>query len=242
LGHVSITVEEIAALEGLERNDSIATVNHLQTLIERDKTALAREIHDDLGGYLIASAMDITVLKERFAAHDTDSLNRFERVTQSLNAAVDMMRRVTEELRPTLLDNVGLFAALRWQIKHMVHRSKIRCTEQLPAIEPRLTPAAAIVLFRAGQESLVVAENQPAVTGVNFAIAIDRECLSMCTMADGTATAPSEDSRGYIALGFLRHRIRAIGGTVTMTHPDDKGIHLVVRVGLATVLATSDAE
>jgi hypothetical protein len=68
----------------------------------------------------------------------------------------------------------------------MVHRSKIRCTEQLPAIEPRLTPAAAIVLFRASQESLVVAENQPAVTGVNFAIAIDRECLSMCTMADGT--------------------------------------------------------
>jgi signal transduction histidine kinase len=63
-----------------------------------------------------------------------------ERDKTTLNASIDMMRRITEELRPTLLDNVGLLAALRWQIKDMCRRLAIQCDEHMPEAEPQLTP------------------------------------------------------------------------------------------------------
>src|SRR6266849_5868732 len=159
------------------RNSSSEIVTNLQALVERDKAELAREIHDELGGYLIAASMDVTVLKHRFALLDEDSQQRFTRVSSMLNAAVDMMRRVTEELHPTLLDNVGLFAALRWQMKHMSNRSKLTCTEHFPETEPSFSAAASIALFRIGQEALVVAEDQEAVTAVDLSITVNPDCL-----------------------------------------------------------------
>src|ERR1700681_4216438 len=160
-------------------NRPTVTVNQLQLLVEQDKIALAREIHDELGGHLIATAMDLASLKQRFVDTDADAVEKIDRATHSLNAAVDMMRRVTEELHPTLLDNVGLFAALRWQIKHMSHRSNIICTEHLPELELRLRPATAITLFRVGQEAMVVAENQAGVTLMDFAMMVENESITM---------------------------------------------------------------
>jgi signal transduction histidine kinase len=88
-----------------------------------------------------------------------------------------MMRRITEELRPTLLDNVGLLAALRWQIKDMSRRLAIQCREHMPDMEPALTPSELISIFRAGQESLLVAENQADATDVDFTLTVNRGLL-----------------------------------------------------------------
>jgi len=216
---------------------STVTVNHLQLLIEQEKTALAREIHDDLGGHLIATAMDLAFLKARFAAMDPLALERLERATSSLTAAVDMMRRVTEELHPTLLDNVGLFAALRWQIKHMCQRASIVCREHLPERELRLRPATAITLFRVGQEALTIAENQSDVTRVDFGITVHNDTLRLDVSTDGAAALPPEGSRGDIALGFLRHRLEAMNGRVSVSHSTSSGLHLTAEVHLDTVSA-----
>lgn len=213
-----------------------ATVTQLQTLVERDKESLAREIHDDLGGYLIASAMDVTNLRHRFAAHDEDARRKFERLANMLNGAIDMMRRVTEELRPTLLDNVGLFAALRWQIKHRRHRSSIIWVEHLPDTEPLLSHAAAISLYRVGQEALIVAENHPGVQNIDFTVKADTESLALRVMTDGAGGSP-ETTRGDLALGFLQHRVAAMGGEVILGYPDEGGVHLDVHVLLADGLA-----
>jgi signal transduction histidine kinase len=213
-------------------NRPTVTVNQLQLLVEHDKTALAREIHDELGGHLIATAMDLASLKQRFVDTDPDAVEKIDRATSSLNAAVDMMRRVTEELHPTLLDNVGLFTALRWQIRHMCHRSNIICTEHLPELEPRLRPATAITLFRAGQEALVVAENQTGVTLVNFAMMMENESITMRVHANGVSTPPEPDTRGYVALEFLRHRINAMNGTLTLGDPPEGGLSLLAQIHL----------
>ena len=214
------------------------TVNHLQLLVEQEKTALAREIHDVLGGHLIATAMDLALLKRRLPDIDPGGAGIIERAMQSLNAAIDMMRRVTEELHPTLLDNVGLFAALRWQIKHMCRRSSIVCAEHLPEPEPRLSPAASITLFRVGQEALVVAENHPGVTSVDFAMSWDGDVLTMQVSADGASRTSEPQGRGGVALEFLRHRIGAMNGTVSLDHPADGGIVVLTSVRLDTVSAT----
>jgi len=213
-------------------NRPTLTVKQLQLLVEHDKTALAREIHDELGGHLIATAMDLASLKQRFADMDPDAVYKIDRATNSLNAAVDMMRRVTEELHPTLLDNVGLFTALRWQIRHMCHRSNIICTEHLPELEPRLRPATAITLFRVGQEALVVAENQAGVTLVNFTMMMENESITMHVHANGVSTPPEPETRGYVALEFLRHRVDAMNGTLTLGHPPEGGMSLLAQIHL----------
>lgn len=208
-------------------------INHLQLLVERDKATLAREIHDDLGGFLVATAMDIAVLKRRFAVHDHDSARLFDRATQTINAAVDMMRRITEELRPTLLDNVGLLAALRWQIKHMCLRMGIACHQHMPESEPHLTPSELTSIFRAGQEALVVAENQPGVTEVDFTLSIDAGMLSLKVMGNGASAPPKADSRGHVALALLRQRVAAMGGTVDLRQSPICALKLTARIPLA---------
>jgi signal transduction histidine kinase len=214
-------------------SSSSETVTKLQALVERDKAELAREIHDELGGYLIAASMDVTVLKQRFASLDEDSQQRFIRVNSMLNAAVDMTRRVTEELHPTLLDNVGLFAALRWQMKHMCSRAKVTCTEHFPEAEPRLSAAASIALFRIGQEALVVAEDQQDVTAVDLSVTVNPDGLSIRVSSDGVTLKPAPDSRGSVALSFVRHRLAAMGGAVTIEHPASGGMNLTAHVSMA---------
>ncbi len=72
---------------------------------------------------------------------------RFKRIHESLSAGVDLKRRVVEELRPTLLDNMGLFTALRWQFKETCRRTGLRCTETIPETELKFNPDAAIGVF-----------------------------------------------------------------------------------------------
>jgi protein-histidine pros-kinase len=214
---------------------SKAAISYLQSLVERDKTALAREIHDVLGGYLVATAMDIAALRSRFGGQDEDSARIFERLTHTINASIDMTRRITEELRPTLLDNVGLLAALRWQIKDICRRLAIQCDEHLPETEPQLTPSELISIFRAGQESLLVAENQAKVTEIDFTLKVDRGRLSFGILANGSSEPPPEDSRGYLALALLRQRVAAMGGTVELGSREIGGIHLSASIPLTEV-------
>lgn len=216
--------------------NSSDTIIQLQALVERDRAALAREIHDELGEYLIAASMDVTILKQRFLAQDEDSIHRLTRIDSMLNAAIDKMRRMTEELHPTLLDNVGLFAALRWQMKQMCHRSKVTCTEHFPEVEPHLSTAALIALFRVGQEALIVAENQRGVTLTDFTVVVDRDSLAMRIVSDGVSTEPAENSRGFVALAFLRHRLRALDGEFTMESLPAGGVLLTAKVLLANAL------
>jgi two-component system sensor histidine kinase UhpB len=219
-----------------ERINSTAMVTQLQTLVELEKASLARAIHDDMGVYLIASAMDVTLLRHRFS-HDQDSIIKFDRLTRMLHAAIDVMRHVTEELQPTLLDNVGLFAALRWQTKHMCLRSSVTCNAHFPVTEPQLPHAAAIALFRAGQEALVVAEHHPDVSRMDFMMELHGDSLSMQVSTDGAfGPAPVEDTRGLRALGFLLHRLNALGGEVKLTYPATGGMNLSAQVLLSDAL------
>jgi signal transduction histidine kinase len=213
-------------------NASTVTVDLLQSLVEQEKMILAREIHDELGGHLIATAMDLASLRRRFAMTDADAVARIDRATHSLNAAVDMMRRVTEELRPTLLDNVGLVAALRWQGAQICQRSNVQCEFDLPEFEPLLTAALAIKLFRIGQEGLVFAENQPRVTHIKFHLTITESLLTLVIHADGHSALPQPGSRGHTALEFLHHRVNAAQGTFLVTERLGGGITLRADVPL----------
>src|SRR6267154_5417340 len=138
-------------LDVRESADS-ALLTYLQASVEIDKASLAKELHDNLGGLIVAATMDVAWGEEHFSSLASEARGRLARVREALRSALDINRRIIEELRPTLLENVGLFAALSWEIK----QAGLHCSGRYPPSEMHFTPEASIALFRIAQEALAI--------------------------------------------------------------------------------------
>ncbi len=121
-----------------------------------EKHALARELHDELGGLLVAMRMDIAQIRKRLgpAAADAELLTRWERVEQALSQGLELKRRVIEDLRPTLLDNMGLFTALRWLATERSEQAQLTLHMEGLEEDIDLPPETAIAVFRTAQEAV----------------------------------------------------------------------------------------
>ena len=211
-------------------------ITHFQQLAERDKASLARELHDELGGLLIGAVMDLAFVATQVAALGDDTKERMRRVRQALGSAIELTRRITEQLHPTLLDNVGLFAALRWQLGNACAKTDIRCTDELPNFEPRLTSGASIALFRIAQEALLIGLKREGVTAIELVGTMDDKALSIQIVGHGANQVDEPSDLGNVTLESIRHRIRALGGVVNVDHPLDGGIVVAVSTPIANVV------
>jgi signal transduction histidine kinase len=215
---------------------------HLQTVSEREKASLARELHDELGGLLVGARMDISWAEQHLPAGDLDMKQRLNRVQQNLSAGIDLKRRIIEELRPTLLDNVGLIAAMRWQLKESCARAGFKCNEYFPGDEPKLAPDAAISLFRIAQEALTNLGKHSAAKTVDVTMDIDDDMLVFRIADDGRGFNSADTASGAHVLASMRHRVRALGGTLDISSSPSGGI-LDVRIPLSRALrAAAEAE
>lgn len=158
------------------------------------------------------------------------------RVREALGSAIELSRRITEELHPTLLDNVGLFAALRWQLRNACAKTKIKCIDDLPKTGPRLTTRASIALFRSAQEALVIGLERDAVTAIELVGTIDDNALSIAVRGDGANFVDEPQNLSSLTLESIRHRIRALGGVVHVAHPAEGGIIVEVSTPIANVI------
>jgi signal transduction histidine kinase len=96
-----------------------AMVAHLESLSERSRAFFARQLHDDIGGLLVPALMDMTWTDAHLPIAPAVHFQRLTRARESLTRAVDRGRELVDALRPTLLDDVGLFAALGWHGRHL---------------------------------------------------------------------------------------------------------------------------
>jgi len=204
---------------------------HLQNLAEREKAGLARELHDELGGLLVGARMDLSWAEQHLTKDDPDLKARLHRVQQNLAAGVDLKRRIIEELRPTLLDNVGLFAALRWQLKETCGNAGLNCTETYPHEEPRFKAEASIALFRIAQEACRNIIQHAAAHSVSMSLDIDDKMLNMRIVDDGSGISPENfNSVASHGLASMRHRARALGGKVDIRRRENGGTDVFVQI------------
>jgi signal transduction histidine kinase len=211
---------------------------HLQNVAEREKASLARELHDELGGLLVGARMDISWAEQHLANGDADLKQRLNRVQQNLAAGVDLKRRIIEELRPTLLDNVGLFAALRWQLKETCAHAGLGCTESYPDEEPRFKSEASIALFRIAQEAFSNILKHSRAKTVDISLGLDDETLLMRIADDGIGM-PIDRFTAIASHGLasMRHRVRALGGRLDVRSPASGGTLLIVQIPIANAVA-----
>src|SRR3984885_8270397 len=219
-----------------------ALSTHLQGVSEEEKSALSRELHDELGGLLVAARMDLSWLQQRLPTSDPAIEQRFKRIHESLSAGVDLKRRVVEELRPTLLDNMGLFTALRWQFKESCRRTGLRCSETIPDSELKFSPDAAIGVFRIAQEALTNILKHAEAKSADLVITMEGGLFVLRVSDDGKGIPPNRlqtiTSHG---LASMRHRITALGGSWDVKSPSGGGTIVTAQIPLQRMLSSEAA-
>jgi signal transduction histidine kinase len=212
-------------------------VNHLQDAAELRATGLAHELHDELGGLMGAAIMDLEAVRRVKPPLSQNALNRVDRVKRTLQQAIDLKRRVIEELRPSILDNFGLFAALRWQIKRTWGGSDVVSTETYPSVEPQFESRAAITLFRIAQEALSIALKRASVKSTDLTVCLDHGDFRMRFSDDGAPNAETQTEDPAMILASMRHRIRMLGGSVQITRTEVGATVLTVSMPLSEVIS-----
>jgi signal transduction histidine kinase len=179
--------------------------------------------------------MDISWAEQHLGSEHPDVNLRLQRVQQSLSAGVDLKRRIIEELRPSLLDNVGLFAALRWQLKVTCATAGIKCVESYPDEEPRLTSESAIALFRVAQEAFTNIVKHSEAKTVDVALFVDGDGLVMKISDDGKGVSAAQlTALGSNGLASMRHRVRALSGRLDIRSTPAGGTTVLVRIPAET--------
>jgi signal transduction histidine kinase len=237
--HLRDQKQELERQVDARTRELTALSTHLQGVSEQEKSALSRELHDELGGLLVAARMDLSWLQQRLPTSDPSIEQRFKRIHESLSAGVDLKRRVVEELRPTLLDNMGLFAALRWQFKETCRRAGLKCTETIPQAEPRFDPDAAIGVFRVAQEALTNILKHAEAKSADLVIGIEGGTFVLRVSDDGRGIPSTRlQTISSHGLASMRHRIAALGGSWEVRSPPAGGTVVTAMIPLARMLST----
>ncbi len=179
--------------------------------------------------------MDVGFAEQRLSSDDGLRV-RLARVRHTLAEAIDLKRRIIESITPSMLENLGLFEALKWEVKQRCNILHLPYTEIYPAIEPRFTKEASIGLFRMGQEAMEIALHQPFVTAARMSISIDADTLRIAVSHEGRP-APSLAQDDALALGSIAHRVYAFGGQLTLTTIEGGGAIYSARLPLARLTA-----
>jgi PAS domain S-box-containing protein len=212
---------------------------HIQSAREEEKTRIAREIHDDLGGTLTALKMVAYRLTGKLSASEQAAplQEQVDSMTQLIDHAVGVTRRVISDLHPAILDDLGLVAALEWQCTQFQKRTGIKCevskTENHEE-DRKLDKAIAINLFRVFQESLnnVARHSGASRVGVEYQ-QDDNEIV--LTISDNGRGLPEKHVIAQTSYGMrvMRERVAQLNGQILFDVPPGGGLRLTVILPLA---------
>jgi signal transduction histidine kinase len=203
---------------------------HLQRSTEEDRAALARDLHDELGGILTSAKMDLEWLRTH-ATHAPEALKRFVQLSEMLDDAVSVKRRVVENLRPSLLDNLGLAPALEWYITENCSKGGLTCTLNLAEELGVISPDASIALFRIVQEGTTNALRHAKAKNFSASLHIEGKNIHLVLEDDGQGLPgtfnPAKMSHG---LSGIRQRARSLGGDAIWKSAPGKGTVITVII------------
>jgi signal transduction histidine kinase len=206
---------------------------HAEQIKEVERKRIAREIHDDLGQNLLALRIDADMLANR-TMHGHPRLNERARATRAqIDTTIKSVRQIINDLRPTVLD-LGLPAAVEWQIAEFRRRTGIACElVELPG-EVALSEQAAVALFRILQESLSNIVRHSGARHVRVALAVCGGELTMSVKDDGIGIDGAGRAKsGSFGLVGIEERIILLGGIFSIEGSVDQGTTVSVSVPLA---------
>jgi signal transduction histidine kinase len=188
---------------------------HLQTSIEQERAAIAREIHDDVGGSLTALKFDLAWIQRHATAPDV--LTRVESALETVTLAIDSSKRIMHNLRPAILEQ-GLVAALQWITSRFERRTGIECVVRLPAHAPDLPPGVPLVAYRTAQEALTNVSKHAQASRVRIDLSLAGGVLSLEISDNGRGLSPDDLAKARsFGIRGLHERAGTVGGWVELS-------------------------
>lgn len=207
-----------------------ALTGHLERIREEERTRIAREIHDELGQALTGLKMDLSWFAARLP-HQPALADKSAAMLKLIDSTVHAVRRLSTELRPAILDNLGLIPAIEWLAQEFQKRTGVTCefttdNEELTLDEQRTT-----ALFRICQEALTNVTRYAQAAAVRIALTTDGGQITLRIHDNGRGITDAE-ARGTKSFGLLgmRERARLLGGTLEIRGENGVGTTLTVRV------------
>lgn len=241
---LSYAVDLALERDGLEKqvlsrtSELTALAKYLQTVREDEKSNLARELHDELGALLTAAKLDIARLKRSLGTLSSDVQARMDHLAITINEVIGLKRRITEDLHPSSLGNLGLLAALEIQMQEFEERSGLKINAHLQQV---IVPEHAdIVIYRFVQEALTNIIKHAKATQVEVTLENRRDEVYLAVMDNGVGMAQSQTKK-HSAHGLLgmRYRIESLSGRMTVS-PSPQGQGLRLEAWLPQDLQRSD--
>ncbi|HSN61132.1 MAG TPA: PAS domain-containing sensor histidine kinase [Ferruginibacter sp.] len=227
--------QKILAEEALNKSHEqlrqLAT--HLEKVRETERTHIAREIHDELGQQLTGLKMDISWLGRKITNQDNDVKLKIKETIHLIDLTVKTVRRIATELRPSILDDLGLLAAMEWQSEEFEKRSEISCVFSSNVTEANVSPDLATGIFRIYQESLTNVLRHSEASQVKSFLQIKEDILEFTISDNGKGFIAKEiaDKKTLGLLG-MKERTNLLGGSYEITSKPGKGTSVVIIVPL----------
>ena len=201
--------------------------DHLERAREDERTRISRELHDQLGQELTALHLALSLSAQRFARDPKSIAGNLEEMTALLKRTQTTTRNLVTELRPALLDELGLRAGIEWLVKQTEQRSEVRCALETDALG-ELSPDLSTVAFRIVQEALTNVVRHARAKHVEVRLAVRDGALELAVSDDGIGLPMDERPSGFGLIG-IRERVATRAGRM----------QLGARAGGGTVLSVT---
>ncbi|RDU97792.1 PAS domain S-box protein [Trinickia dinghuensis] len=224
------------------RQELRALSANLQSVREDEKTRIARELHDDLGQQLTALKMDLSSVEQSLGelpSAPAPVLAQLITMRRLIDSTVGSVRRIAADLRPVMLDDLGLLPAIDWLLTDFRTRYGIEIERRIEPGQAQFSRNGATTLFRIVQEALTNVARHAEATRVSIAFVVeDDQCL--LRIEDNGCGAPGgrdKEGNGEKSFGLLgiRERVHILGGSVSIDTAAKQGFKLTVRVPLAAI-------
>jgi signal transduction histidine kinase len=204
---------------------------HLISVREEERAHIAREIHDELGQVLTGLKMEVTWLAKRLK--EAPLVEKTDSMCKLIDSSVQTVRKIATGLRPEMLDDMGLVAAVGWQAKDFQKRTGVRTRVQLPPEGTKLDIDVSTTMFRIFQEILTNVARHARATRVDVELAVADDRVTLQVADNGVGIA-ERDLHGRKSLGLLGMHERALlfGGEVSITGASGEGTRVLVSIPL----------
>ncbi len=205
--------------------------SHIQNTREEERINIAREIHDELGQMATAIKIDLSWMKKKIKGENEEVIMKMDNSIAELGEMVNSIRRIAQELRPSILDNLGLTAAIEWYCGDFQKRTAIQCKFDNEIGDITLNDNVKTNLFRICQESLTNVMRHASATKVDCTIKKEEKKIILIIEDNGKGFDPSQKTKSLGLLG-MQERALLINGELKIESSDENGTRIKVEVEL----------
>jgi PAS domain S-box-containing protein len=205
----------------------------LQQIREEERIRIAREIHDELGGFLTVLKLDLSSLGKEPSTQSPSFRQKLDSMSNTMVAAIGSVRRICSDLRPSVLDHIGLTAAIEWQVQEWQQKTGVRCSTSSTIDDESVDAGRATAAFRVLQEALTNVARHAQATSVRVRVWTEEARLRL-EVRDNGRGIPEATIGESTSLGLLgmKERVLSFGGTVDVHGASGEGTTVEVSIPL----------